>query len=98
MKNFLASLLLVPALAFAIPTHTQKDVVCEDAKIVIPALAKEYGEQVVVIAQGTDNVLIITLNKETGSYSVFEDHDGQLCGLNLGENFTINWKAMPNGR
>jgi hypothetical protein len=95
MKKFLVSLFFAPIVAFAIPTHTSKDVICEEASLVLQALAEEYGEQIIVLAQGTENVLLITMNKETGTYSVFEDHNGQLCGLNLGEHFTINWKAMP---
>jgi hypothetical protein len=96
MKNFLAALLLVPTLSFATLEHFKKDVICEDEdKLMAELTGPEYQEEVVIIGKGSVNVLIITLNKETGSYSVLEVNDGKLCGLNVGDNFTINWKKMP---
>jgi hypothetical protein len=88
LRAFLALL----ALACIPPAFAQDQAPCAPPDVILQIIHDDYGEDPEIIGQTADGVMmVLTLNHETGSWTILEQRGALLCGVITGEHY----KAMP---
>jgi hypothetical protein len=91
MMRFTVALTLILTLASqsvqAEPVTRAKTVLCDNITAVFQTIIGEYKEQPVWhgISPGTDTELTLTVNPQTGSWTVIEYKDSRACVIAIGE-------------
>lgn len=84
MKKFIASVLLLPALAFAEPIKIEKDVLCDETKVVIETLIK-FKEVLVWVGKDDSSKYALLANEQTGSWTLLQFNNEVACVIGVGD-------------
>ena len=85
-KLVLLCILAVPLAASAEQVRLNKEVVCDDANVVFPALAK-FDEQPMFVGTLTASTVVFMANVETQSWTIVQTDGNVACVIDIGEGF-----------
>ena len=89
MKKFIAFLLMVSVIAFALAQSTaveiNKKVVCDDTKTLLDTLLNQYNESPVWAGTNEKSKFSLLINQETGSWTMIQFDKDITCVLGIGE-------------
>ena len=89
MKKFIAFLLMVSVIAFALAQSTaveiNKKVVCDDTKTLLDTLLNEYKESPVWAGTDDKSKYSLLINQETGTWTMIQFDKNTTCILGVGE-------------
>ena len=85
-KIVLLCILAVPLAASAEQVRLNKEVVCDDANVVFPALAK-FDEQPMFVGTLTASTVVFMANVETQSWTIVQTDGNVACVIDIGEGF-----------
>jgi len=86
MRKLLLCAIAVPLVAFAEQVRLNKEVVCNDANIIFPAIAS-YGEQPMFVGTLTASSIVFMVNTETQSWTVVQTDGKVACIIDDGTGF-----------
>lgn len=84
MKKLLLGVLLLPALVFPEPVKVDKEVICDETKLVISTLLK-YKEIPVWVGKDETSRYALLANEQTGSWTLVQFNDTIACVIGAGE-------------
>ena len=91
MKKLILLCVFVASSVSADPFPSQKPVICEDAEIVLAALAEKYHEKVVWMGKDikNGNAHILTVNEKESTWTYIETDGRIACVLGAGTDPTL---------
>ena len=84
MKKLLLGVLLLPALAYPDPVKVDKEIICDETKVIISTLMK-YKESPVWIGKDDISKYALLANEQTGSWTLVQFNDTIACIIGVGE-------------
>lgn len=93
MRKLLLCAIAVPLVAFAEQIKLNKEVVCDDANIIFPAIAS-YGEQPMFVGTLTASSIVFMVNAETQSWTVVQTDGKVACIIDDGTGFKFQIPAL----
>ncbi len=94
MRQFILGVLLLPAVALAQPVTVEKPVICEDVKVLLPALVgNDYKEVPIWSGKDETSRYALLANEKTGSWTFIQYNKQIACILGVGENHSL----VPKG-
>ena len=85
-KLLLLCAMAVPLVAFAESVKLNKEVICNDASVVFPAL-DQFNEQPMFSGTLSASTIVFMVNVETQSWTILQTDGNVACVIDVGEGF-----------
>lgn len=95
MKKILVSLLIsFSSILRAEPTILQKDVLCEEASILLSSITQKFKEIPVWLGENEKGKVILFLNAQNANWTVVQVVEKIACILETGEKFQLRIELL----
>lgn len=84
MKKLLLGVLLLPTLVFSEPVKIDKEVICDETKVVIATLIK-FKEVLVWTGKDDTSRYALLANEKTGSWTIIQFNEDLACIIGVGD-------------